>query len=127
MFCLLFNETQEASSLSMEQFVRWFYIFLSSASAGFFGEQKARYIYSVLTKNYFAGHYLFISKHFLVLCLLNCSIVWSRISRFEGSNWTEIWSLSNIWVSFYFRQGMGIQNCTVLHYCISHIWSFLHS
>ena len=51
-----------------------------------FGEQKTCYIHRAITENYFAGHYLFILKRFLTLCLLNCSIVWSKISRLEGSN-----------------------------------------
>ena len=46
-------------------------------------------------------------KPFIELCLLNCLIVLFKTYGLEDSNWTEIWSLSKIWVSFYFHQGMN--------------------
>ena len=45
----------------MKEFDLWFCVFLSWASASFFGDQKTRYIYGALTENSFVGDYLLIA------------------------------------------------------------------
>lgn len=52
--------------LEIDQIDKWFYIFLSWVSAGFFGEEKIDYIYQAMSENCFL-----ILKPFLALCLLN--------------------------------------------------------
>ena len=42
---------------------------------------------------------LLILKPFLALCLLDYSIVLNKTPRLESSNWIQIWSASNTWVS----------------------------